>query len=288
MDNANDTLLRQKLLSSHRSNASFSLWTSTRLSNAYGKMPRPWPLSVRDHRHMQDTIRSECVAHDQAETLSHTQGTLFGKQQPPAIQPLVQEEQAASSVPKPALECVAEWMIRLGQETSAQIHSHFYPPLPPSEQSSPDSDFDPETAFLTPVRSNSPMSDRPRNINHNLAASHSSSTELCEDCSRNVDSLLAANTLRNAQLTESSVDAMLQSYKKHMTIYPELDAEENRRNIYEYLMAHINEEDGGTLNWERYLEELKHKGVVEECFDEGRIMVRQGSSTSLGKKVRFS
>lgn len=247
-------------------------------------MPHSWPLSARDVQQPKEVIHSKHHAVDRSD---HAMA-VPEKQQASASASPAEGEQALSSAPKPAIKSVAGLMLRLGHVTSAQIEAHLSPPLPASEESSPGSELDPEKAFLTPVRSNSPEPEPklPLYINHNLAASHSS-TDLCEDCSRNVETLVAANTLRNARLMRSSVDAMYDSYNRLMALHPEHDTEENRNRFEDLMKARVHEENGGTLSWETILKELKERGIVEDNVDEGLIMVRSGSSRSLGKKVKW-
>ncbi|KAI9722209.1 MAG: hypothetical protein M1812_001681 [Candelaria pacifica] len=248
-------------------------------------MPRSWPLSARNNQGVKDVTSPAHHTLDRGETLPDTQVSVSKTQQMPASLLSLEDEHTRSRVMKPEFECTDERMLQLNHEASAEVHSHFFHRAQ-SEETCSDSEFDPETAFLTPIRSNSPEPEPPLNISHNLATSHSS-TDLCEDCSRNVQALVTANTLRNAQIMESSIDIMVDSYKKHMALNPELDTRKNRKSMHKHLMAHVNEEDGGTVNWEGYVEDLKEKGIVEDCIDEGLIMIKRGSSGSLGKRVRF-
>ncbi|KAI9873412.1 MAG: hypothetical protein M1830_000440 [Pleopsidium flavum] len=150
-------------------------------------------------------------------------------------------------------------------------------PLTP--EFSPDNDLDRTDAFLAPERADSPAGVAEVKDSANEKR-YSDLSTLCDGCEGNKEKLTFANTLRNAMLNDGSIQAMTEVYLEFVQKNPAHDSESKRRQLFAFLLTHIEEKDGGSLSVQGSMEQLKEMGVAEEEAETAGVKKKASSDVS--------
>lgn len=118
---------------------------------------------------------------------------------------------------------------------------------------SPDKASEPNDAFLTPERIQSPLdaSDLVKLVD---TKRFSDSSTLYDGCEENKERLTFTCTVLDAMSNTGSTEAMLKVYSEFVKEHPEHDSEKKRWQLFEFLVAHVGEENGGPFSATNTLE----------------------------------
>ncbi|KAI9873411.1 MAG: hypothetical protein M1830_000439 [Pleopsidium flavum] len=104
-----------------------------------------------------------------------------------------------------------------------------------SSKLSPENGMDPTQAFSTSERVQWPeFLDEDENVDQKR---FSNTSTLCEDCEAAQGEVISANTARNAQLQEGSLNTIVDAYLKNVAKYPENDSVQKRKALLKFLLG---------------------------------------------------
>lgn len=144
---------------------------------------------------------------------------------------------------------------------------------------SPDSLLRLTSALMTPKREYSPfdISDPAKPVD---AKRFSDTSTLCDEGEESKETFAFANAIRHAMLKEGSIEAMLKVYLEFVKKHPEHDSKKKRADLFEFLVAHVGEEDGGSLSVIETLPVSEKMGLAEEKVAEANLDIAGRGSKS--------
>ena len=92
----------------------------------------------------------------------------------------------------------------------------------------------------------------------------SGSSTLCDGCEEDKEKLAFTNMMHKAMLGEGSVSAMLEVYLDYVTKSPEHDSDKKRKELFDFLLAHVEVRQGDSLSVRETLQRLKEMGLTED------------------------
>ena len=158
-----------------------------------------------------------------------------------------------------------EWATRskLRQSTEAVTTEAVAGPATLREELKPESRLRPTSPLITP-EGGEPLSDSSDPASSIDVRRFSDSSTLFDEGGKYKASLTFTEAMRNAMLKECSIEAMLKVYSEFVKEHVEHNVERKRFDLFEFLVAHVEENDSSSLFVKNTRQEPKERDLAEE------------------------